>query len=287
MDARQQKRVRSFLKRQHAELIDVKRKHIVNGVKAARQHRAALANKLNDWSSDGKLQSENEQAAKRWAAYTAAALANSTRNAISDASAEAADLAGEHAAQFSDLAGDLFGADAFELDDVEYEEDDARLDRLEASYFGNGRRGVYASLLKVASAVAAGMTLSEFAASFKEESEDPEELAVFVFGSVETRTEMYIRTEAGNAYSEQMSDIASADTTLKKRWATIDPGCEEICHPTDGQVRDMDDYFDMGDDSAVDFPPAHPNCDCTWVYWKDEFGSMKSTDDMVDEDMAA
>lgn len=287
MDAAKQKRVRAFLKRQHRELIAVKKKHIATGLKAVDQHRAPLARHIDDWSSDGKLQPQHAKAAKTWAYATAAMLGSATRNAISDASTDAADLADEHAVQFSDLAADVFGADQFDLGSVDYEEDDDHLDDLEESYVGNTRRGALASLLKVASAVVAGSALSDLADSLGSDSSDSSDIASSIFDPIETRTEMYIRTETGNAYSDQLHGVASADEALKKRWATIDPGCDEICHPTDGQVRDMDDYFDMGDDSEVDFPPAHPNCDCTWIPWQDEFGSMKSTDDVVDEDVAA
>lgn len=287
MDKAKQKKVRAFLKRQHAELIAVKQKHIATGLKAVDHRRPALTARIVAWSGDGKFEPQHEKTAKDWAAATAAALAIATRDAISDASADAADLADEHAVQFSALAADVFGADDFDLGSVDYEEDSDHLDDLEESYYGNTRRGALASLLKVAAAVGAGAALGEFADSIGADSSDPSDIADKIFAPVETRTEMYIRTETGAAYGDQLHGVVSNDEALKKRWATIDPGCENICHPTDGQVRDMDDVFDMGDDSTADFPPAHPNCDCVWIPWKDEFGSMRSTDNAADEDMAA
>lgn len=281
------KKIRGFLKKQHGELIAVKRKHIAAGLKAVDQHKQSLAQKLSDWSdNDGNLDASKARESKRWAAATAMALGVTTAQAMRSGSSDAADLASDHAQQWSDFAADEFGDD-MSVSQSEFSVDDDRLDDLQSSYVGNTRRGVYATLLKVAGAVVAGAALSDLAQTVGSDSDDEDDIASATFAPVESRTEMYIRTETGDAYGLALANAMSDDEQTQKRWATIDPGCDAICHDADGQVVDMDDDFEMGDGSTVDYPPAHPNCDCTWLPWKEEWGKLKSTDDIDDTAQAA
>lgn len=281
------KKVRSFLKKQHDELIAVKKKHIRNAVIQSKPHQAHLAIKLDDWSTNGKLNPHKAPFAKTWAAVTASSLASVVRGAISDASDDAAALAVDHLQSLSEFAADVFDSDEpIDVDEsaAEYDDDD-RLDELETKYIGNTKFGAYATLMKVATAVLAGSTLSDLADSIGVDSDDPDDIASGLFSSIDSRTETYVRTETGNAYGAAMDD-AAADNDIQKRWATIDPGCEEVCHPTDGQVVDMDDLFELGNDEAIDYPPAHPNCDCTWIPWKEDWGNTQSTDDIEAQEAA-
>lgn len=277
------KKVRQFLKKQHAETLAVKRKHIRKGLAPVAVHTKALADRLDDWSDDdGNLDPLKAKDARRWAAGTAMALGLTTAAAIRSGSEDAVTLATKHANQWSDFAADAFDDD-FDVDDnSDFSIDDDRVDDLHASYLGNPKRGVFASLMKVASAVAAGLALSDFGSSIGADSDDETDVAEQVMSPVASRTEMYIRTETGDTYGLALEN-AVGDEKMGKRWATIDSGCDEICHPADGQVQDMDDDFEMGDGSSCDYPPAHPNCDCTWLPWKDDWGSMKSTDDIEDD----
>ena len=275
------KKIRRFLKRQHAEVLAVKREHIGAGLAAVGQHKQSLAKKLADWSSDdGKLNPAKARESKSWAASTAVALGVTTARAMRRGSEDAADLATDHAQQWASFAADAFGDDLDVGDSSDFSIDDDRLSDLQASYVGTARRGVYGTLLKVATAVAAGSALADFAQYIGADSADHDDVAAAAFDPVESRTEMYIRTETGDAYGLAFADVLSDDKAVQKRWATIDPGCDSICHDADGQVQDMDDDFEMGDGSTCDFPPAHPNCDCTWLPWKDDWGSLKSTDDV-------
>lgn len=278
-------KVRRFLKKQHGELIAVKKKHIRAGLVAVSVHKKKLAKKLDEWTDDdGNFNATNWRDSKNWAATTAVALGVTTAQAIRNGSQDAADLASDHAQQWSDFAVDEFGDDLSVSDD-DYDIDDDRIDDLQQSYVGNTRRGVYASLLKVASAVVASSSLSDLADAVGADSDDASDIADSIFSPVESRTEMYIRTETGDAYGLALANATSDDEQTQKRWATIDPGCDGICHDADGQVVDMDDDFEMGDGSTVDYPPSHPNCDCVWTPWRDDWGHMKSTDD-IDEDTA-
>ena len=279
------KKVRGFLKKQHGELIAVKRKHIRAGLVAVDVHKKKLAKKLDDWTDDdGNFNATSWRDSKKWAATTAVALGVTTAQSIRNGSQDAADLASDHAQQWSDFAADEFGDDLSVSDDA-FDIDDDRIDDLQQSYVGNTRRGVYASLLKVASAVVASSSLSDLADTVGADSADPDDIASSIFSPVASRTEMYIRTETGDAYGLALANATSDDEETQKRWATIDPGCDAICHDADGQVVDMDDDFEMGDGSTVDYPPSHPNCDCVWTPWRDDWGHVKSTDD-IDEDTA-
>lgn len=280
------KKVRRFLKKQHAEVIAVKKKHIRKGLVAVAKHKQVLAKKLGDWyGDDGSVNPSKAKDSKKWAIATAAALGATTAAALRGGANDAADLAAKHAQQWSDFASDEFDDD-FTVSDDDYDIDDDRIDDLQASYVGNTRRGVLSSLLTVASAVGSGMALSDLANSIGADSDDPDDIADQAMSPVASRTEMYIRTETGDTYGLAFANAVSDDETLQKRWATIDPGCEKICGPADGQTQDQDDDFELGDGSTCDYPPAHPNCDCTWLPWRDTWGSMKSTDDIEDDDTA-
>lgn len=273
------KKVRRFLKRQHRELIAVKRKHVAAAVLASRPHRADLSKRIDDWSNNGKFNAGKSPSAKAWAVATSLALGGIVRGAIEYASSNAAQLAVDHLQQLSDFAAETFGdVEPLDVDEDAVEFDDAgRLDELQSKYIGNARFGALATLMKVASAVVAGMAVADFADSIGADSSDSDDIAEKMFSPVNSRTETYIRTESGSAYGAAMTDASGSDG-LQKRWATIDPGCEEICHPTDGQIVDMDDSFIMGDDSECDYPPAHPRCDCVWLPWKEVWGNTQSTD---------
>lgn len=273
------KKVRAFLKKQHSDLIAVKTRHIRKAVAKSKPIKAKLSKKIDAWSNGDKFDMMSGKAAKKWATSTAIALSSIVRDGIEGASGEASRLAVEHLNRLNDLVSDHFDDDPMEIDESagEYDDED-RLDELQVKYVGNSKFGALATLMKVASAVTTGLSLLEFADSIKADSDDPDDIADSLFGSIDSRTETYIRTETGRAYGAAMDE--AAEGAEQKRWATIDPGCEHICHPADGQTVDMDDLFELGNDDMVDYPPAHPNCDCTWLPWKEDWGNTRSTDDI-------
>jgi len=195
---------------------------------------------------------------------------------------EAQDLAADHANQFAEKIPPLFGEDGFDLDDDKNattdEEDDDRAGMLAAAFLTGGKRSVLNRFAKLSGAVLAGSLLADFAESIGSDSDSEDDIAAQMMDPIEGRAEMWVRTETGTSYGVGM--MAVADEVEQKRWATIDPGCDEICHPADGQVVDMDDDFVMGDDTEVDYPPAHPNCDCTWLPWREQWGAVGSTDEI-------
>lgn len=274
------KKVRALLKTQHSQLIAVKTKYIRQAVAKAKPLQAVLSSKIDSWTRDGKFKLENGKDAKQLAAKTATALSVVMRNALADSSADAAKLAVDHLHMLSDFAQENFDGEPLDIDEsaADYDDDD-RLDELQLKYIGNTKFGAYATLMKLGAAVLSGAVVDEFARSVKADSADPDDIAVALFSRLDARTESYIRTETGRAYGAAMSD--AAESIEQKRWATIDPGCEEICHPTDGQIVDMDDTFELGNEDEVDYPPAHPNCDCTWFPWVKEWGNTQSTDDIA------
>lgn len=275
------KKVRAFLAKQHRETKAMKREHVAKAVKATEKHKDGLAHKLSLWSNDdGTLKHGAVRESKSWAKATAAALSNVVTKAISSAAEDAADLAAVHAQQWSDFAVDHLDSDEFDLGGSDYEIDEDRIDDLGEAFVGNTRKGVLGTLLKLSTLMSTTSTLADVATSLGAKSDNEEDIADSLFDRVSNRVEMFVRTETGNVYSDAFDGTVSEDDAPQKRWATIDPGCEGICHPTDGQVVDRDDLFELGNDDMVDYPPAHPNCDCTWLPWKEDFGSMKSTDDI-------
>lgn len=239
----------------------------------------AIASWIDD---DGRFLAHKYRDAKSFLNATAGAVGADLKTQFIAAASDARDLAAEHAQRFGEVIPPLFGEPPLDVDDEDAtteDEDDNRAGMLAAAFLHNGRRSVVSRFAKLAGAVLAGMAVADFAQSIGADTDaDEHDIAEQMMSPVEGRAEMWIRTETSNVYSIGM--MAIADETEKKRWATIDPGCEEICHPADGQVVDTDESFVMGNDDEVDYPPAHPNCDCTWLPWKEEWGQVGSTDEL-------
>ena len=92
-----------------------------------------------------------------------------------------------------------------------------------------------------------------------------------------------IRTEAIEAYNTfhhaGIEDLAEDDDDIRKRWdSTLDRrGCQ-TCRKLDGQVRKVDEDFEMNG-REYKHPTAHPHCRCTVVPWAESWkhDSMQST----------
>lgn len=277
------RKIRAFLRRQHSDLIVVKRRHIKSADVAIKAHISALAHRISEWSIDGKLEPVHSHRSRTWMLLALASIATVVKSAIVKSSEAASALATAHAQRLAGFADSVFGDDLIAVDEHRGQtRDGRRAEELQLRFVGATRSS--SGMGKLISAVATGALLSELADSIGAESDDPEDIAERVLSPVASRAETYIRTETGAVYAQALADIF-AGNKLRKRWATIDPGCNRICHSADGQVVDEDDVFEMGDGSTTDYPPAHPNCDCTWLPWRDEWGRLASTED-IDEEAA-
>lgn len=278
------RKIRAFLRRQHSELIVVKRRHIGSADAAIRAHVEALAHRINEWRVDGKLEPVHSHRSRTWMLLALASIAMVVKSAIVKSSAAATTLATGHAHRFAGFAESVFGDDSIVVDGHRRQTlNRQRAEELQLQFVGAARSS--SGLNKLIAAVAAGVLLSELADSIGADSDKPKDIAERVLSPVASRAETYIRTETGSVYAKALADIF-AGSKLRKRWATIDPGCNRICHSADGQVVDDDDVFEMGDGSTTDYPPAHPNCDCTWLPWRDEWGRLASTDDIEEQEAA-
>lgn len=282
-------KIRAFLKRQHGELLRVKRNAIKKAVVPVGLAAADLTKRLTHWTDEnGKLQPANYAASLQWAQHQTLALGTSVKTGLQVGGRAANELAAKHVAQFGRQIPPLFGDDEinFDEDETPVKDDRQRWELLALAFLG-GKQGVTARTTRLTMAVLAGWSLTELADSLAARNDKPKAIAEAVMSPIESRAEMYVRTELGRVYSQRLGAIAAAREDLKKRWATIDPGCIAICRTTDGQIRAMDDDFDMGDGTTTDYPPAHPNCDCTWLPWKEAWGEMRSLDEYDDLEEAA
>lgn len=86
------------------------------------------------------------------------------------------------------------------------------------------------------------------------------------------------RTEVSNAYNavqlDQLVEMNKDDPGYLKGWdAATDKVCP-LCMELDGETVPLDSDFPGG----YERPPAHPNCRCTTVAWRIEWGGRKFTD---------
>jgi SPP1 gp7 family putative phage head morphogenesis protein len=89
------------------------------------------------------------------------------------------------------------------------------------------------------------------------------------------------RTETQNAYNVQKQigyrDAREYVPDLKRRWdAAEDLRTCVVCGSMHGEIVGLDEPFSNG----VDAPPAHPNCRCSTVPWRDEWPDVGLFEDL-------
>lgn len=108
-----------------------------------------------------------------------------------------------------------------------------------------------------------------------------------VFKMARYQAERLVRTEIIHAMNvghvEQLKEIEEErqdrtdgdendDDRWQKKWDASADACE-ICDELDGEIVDVDDDFSSGDPG----PPAHPNCRCTVVPWRADWGGQSES----------
>lgn len=84
------------------------------------------------------------------------------------------------------------------------------------------------------------------------------------YGFSAERAEMIARTETsfadnrGTLISHKESGVVTG-----KQWI-VGAGCCDVCAELDGVIVDLDDPFES-EDGAVECPPLHPNCRCSYI----------------------
>ena len=93
------------------------------------------------------------------------------------------------------------------------------------------------------------------------------------------RARMIARTEAVRAFNSGIMEYGRASGAETKRWDTTGAGCPNICALIDREPIPMEANFEGGGGS-YDFPPAHPNCQCSVIigYGKIDQASGEVTD---------
>jgi hypothetical protein len=93
------------------------------------------------------------------------------------------------------------------------------------------------------------------------------------------RARMIARTEAVRAFNAGIIRYGRETGAETKTWNTLGGGCSQICATIDKSPININDEFN-GDGGSYDFPPAHPNCQCSVI-----IGYAKVIDDQgnIDE----
>lgn len=96
--------------------------------------------------------------------------------------------------------------------------------------------------------------------------------------------ERIVRTELMHTYNvihqDSIEQLAAIDPSYQKRWdARLDSRLCPYCRTLDGEVVAVDGKFATRG-SIFEHPPAHPNCRCTLVPWRVEWGEMSQYTDL-------
>lgn len=99
-------------------------------------------------------------------------------------------------------------------------------------------------------------------------------IAQTFFKGSEAEARRVVRTEVIQAYNEIKDEAivnlaAETGIKFKRKWsAALDRRVCPLCRDLDGKTADLDKEFPGG----YTAPPAHPNCRCALVAWRDEWG---------------
>ena len=97
------------------------------------------------------------------------------------------------------------------------------------------------------------------------------------------RARMIARTEAVRAFNSGIVSYGKASGAQTKKWDTLGGGCSQICATIDKDPIAIDDEFE-GDGGSYDYPPAHPNCQCSVVLGYAQVDDKGNIDESTDVD---
>jgi hypothetical protein len=97
------------------------------------------------------------------------------------------------------------------------------------------------------------------------------------------RARMIARTEAVRAYNTGIMKYAQESGAETKTWNTLGGGCSQICATIDLSPIALNDEFN-GDGGSYDFPPAHPNCQCSVTIGYAKIDSAGNVDEATNEE---
>lgn len=96
--------------------------------------------------------------------------------------------------------------------------------------------------------------------------------------------ERIVRTELMHTYNvvhqQSLEQLAAIDQTYVKRWdSRLDSRLCPYCRSLDGEIVAISGEFETRG-AVYAHPPAHPNCRCTIVPWREDWGSMSQYTDL-------
>lgn len=282
-----------ILKKHYDELLDLERDQLDDLDPRFTKLEGHLEDLLDEWIE------EDNEGTKRFAPHRyksaikaltilAAGAARAVRESLDDGAPKFQDLAVKHTvveiAHFSRAQDQVLDSEAVkqQLNDISASGVSSLVPRFESS--AKRYQGVVFDDLKerLADKILQGAPVEEMVSELVEDGGPKglvavtgiagddnaiiEDIPEGLFARYRSRAETYVRTELASVYGQQTQDAleqaAQVIPKLQKQWHCEPFACKDICFPTDDQVVDVDEEFTLGDESTLDYPPAHPRCRC-------------------------